>query len=112
MYVKEVRLAVERRPEHGLLVSAIGNDADGSTANDAQRQNAQQALSVHAALFLLDPDGRLELVSLLDKEGSRTSVQTNLIFNGNFFDVHSKTLLSIIVLGNSICFLPVALYLF
>ena len=33
----------------------------------------QQALSVHAALFLLDPDGRLELVSLLDKESSRTS---------------------------------------
>ena len=70
------------------------------------------ANALHAAFFLFDPDGRLELVCLLDKEGSRTSVQTNLIFNGNFFDVHSKTLLSIIVLGNSICFLPVALYLF
>ena len=108
-----VQLALrEQAIDRSLLISTVRNDADGSTTHDAQRQNAQQALCVHAALFLLDPNGRLELVCLLDKEGSRTSVQTNLIFNGNFFDVHSKTLLSIIVLGNSICFLPVALYLF
>ena len=30
----------------------------------------------NAALLFLDPDGRLELVSLLDKESSRTSMQT------------------------------------
>ena len=29
---------------------------------------------------------------LLDEEGSRTGVQTNLILNGNFFDVHSYSL--------------------
>lgn len=46
----------------------------------------------------------LELVSLLDdKEGMWTSVQTNLIFNGNF--TYMVNALSIIVLGNSICFL-------
>lgn len=36
-------------------------------------------------------------------------MQTNLIFNGNFFDVHSKTLLSIIVREMQLCFAPVAL---
>ena len=31
--------------------------------------------------------------ALLDEEGSRTCVQTNLILNGNFFNVHSYSLL-------------------
>ena len=95
--------------DSSLLVCAIRDDADGGAAHDAQRQDAQQALSVHAALFLLDSDGRLELIGLLNKEGCRTGVQTNLIFNGNFFDVHSKTLLSIIVREMQLCFAPVAL---
>ena len=41
--------------DSSLLVCAISDDADGGAAHDAQRQNAQKALSVHAALFLLDP---------------------------------------------------------
>ena len=53
--------------DSSLLVGAIGDDADGGSAHDAQRQDAQKALSVHAALFLLDPDGRLELIGLLNK---------------------------------------------
>ena len=36
--------------------------------------------------LFLDPNGGLVLVRLLDEEGSRTGVQTNLILNGNFFD--------------------------
>ena len=39
----------------------------------------RQGLSVDAALFLFDPNGRLILVCLLDEEGGRTSVQTYLI---------------------------------
>ena len=40
--------------DSSLLVCAISDDADGGAAHDAQRQNAQKALSVRSALFLLD----------------------------------------------------------
>src|SRR5699024_7937335 len=76
-----------------LLIGAVRNNADGGTAHDAKAQNAEQALGVDAALFFFNPDGRLILVRLLDEEGSRTSVQTDLILNGNFFHVHSYSLL-------------------
>ena len=76
-----------------LLIGAISNDADGGAANDAQAQDAEQRLRVDAALLFLDPNGGLILVGLLDEEGSRTCVQTNLILNGNLFNVHSYSLL-------------------
>ena len=76
-----------------LLIGTISNDADGGAANDAQAQDAEQRLRVDAALLFLDPNGGLILVGLLDEEGSRTCVQTNLILNGNFFNVQSYSLL-------------------
>ena len=66
-----------------LLVCAVSDDADGGAAHDAQRQNAQQALCVYAALILLNPDGRLKLVCLLDEESCRSCMETNLILNQN-----------------------------
>ena len=76
---------------HGsLLVGTVGDDADGGAAHDAQAQNAQQALGVNAALFLLNPDGRLVLVGLLNEEGSRTGMQADFVLNGNFFNKHDS----------------------
>ena len=60
-----------------LLVGAVSNDADCSTADNTQRKDAQQRLGIHAALFLLDPDCRAELICLLDKECSRACMETN-----------------------------------
>ena len=78
---------------HGLfLVGAIGNDADGDTAHNAQAEHAEKALGVYAPLFLLHPDGRLELVSLLDKEGSRTGMEADLILDQYFFSTHANSL--------------------
>ena len=80
---------------HGLLlIRAIGNDADGNAANDAQAQHAQKAFGIDPALFLLDPNGRLELIGLLNKERSRTSVKDNLILDLYFFSTHANSLSS------------------
>ena len=51
-----------------LLIGTISNDANGGAADDAQAQDAEQRLRINAALLLLDPDGRLILVRLLDEE--------------------------------------------
>ena len=77
---------------HGLLlVSAIGDDTNGGAADDAQRQDAQQALGVYATLLFLDPDEGLILIGLLDEESSGTGMLTDLIFNGNFLNKHSDS---------------------
>ena len=62
-----------------LLVAAVSDDADLSAANDTEREDTEQGLCVYSALFLLDPDGRLVLVSLLDKESCGSCVETNLV---------------------------------
>ena len=97
--VKSVRVscvlcefAVDKGTEAGnsrFFVSAVRNDADADTADDAERQNAQEALAVYAALFLFDPDGRLEFVSLLDEESCRTCMKTDLIFYDYIFYEHN-----------------------
>ncbi len=77
-----------------LFVCTVSHDLDGRTANDTERKNAEKALSVYSSLFLLDPDRRLEFISLLDEESSRTSVETYLILNHYFLDEHLILLLT------------------
>ncbi len=78
-----------------LLVRTVSDDADVSAAYDTEGQNTQQALSVHPTLLLFDPDRGLELVSLLNEEGSGSCVQTYLILNCNIFYKHNQTLPSL-----------------
>ena len=76
-----------------LLINAVSDQGDDSALGNAQRQNTQQALSVDAALFLLDPDAALELVGLLDEIGSGTGMQADLILHSNFLSIHRTNLL-------------------
>ena len=71
-----------------LLISAIGDEGDDGALSDAQRQNAQQALSIDATLFSLDPDAALKLISLLDEVGGGTGVQADLVLHGDFLCIH------------------------
>src|SRR5699024_6665913 len=45
----------------------------------------------------------LEFIGLLDEEGGGACMETYLIFNGNFFYIHSKKLLSNVVNGMTHC---------
>ena len=72
-----------------LLVGTISDQLDGGALHDAQGENAQQALGVDLALLLLDPDRALELIGLLNEEGSGSGVQTNLIVHDGFLTIHS-----------------------
>lgn len=51
-----------------LLVGTTCDDADLGVAHDAEGKHAQKALGVDSALVLFHPDGRLELVSLLNEK--------------------------------------------
>ena len=73
-----------------LFIDTVRDDADIGAADNPEGENAQKGLRVYSALFLLDPYGRLELIGLLDEKRSRTCVQTNLIFDGNIFQIHTK----------------------
>ena len=70
---------LDQTVNRSLLIGTVSNNADGGAADDAQTQDTEQRLGVDTALLLLDPDGGLVFVGLLDEEGSRTGVQTNLI---------------------------------
>ena len=61
-----------------LLIGAVGNDPDGDATHNAKAQNAEKALCIDPSLLLLNPDGRLELVCLLDEECSRTGMEAYL----------------------------------
>lgn len=81
---------LDKAVNSSLLVNAVSDDADVGAADNTQRQYTQQRLGVYSPLFLLNPDRRLEFVCLLDKESSGTCVETNLIFDGNIFQIHTK----------------------
>ena len=72
-----------------LLIGTAGNNADICTAHNTEGKNTEKALCVYSSFFLLKPDLRLEFISLLDKESSRTSVKTNLILNFYIFNKHN-----------------------
>ena len=71
-----------------LLIHTVSDDADGGPTDDTEGQNTKKALGVDAALILLDPDGSLELVGLLDEESCGTGVQADLVLYSNIFNVH------------------------
>ena len=73
-----------------FLIRAVGDDGDSRALDDAQGQDAQQALGVDAALFLLDPDAALELVGLLDEEGRGSGMETDLIVDDYLFGYHAR----------------------
>ena len=79
-----------KRIDSSCLVSTVGNEVDSSALNDAQRENAEQALGIDTSVFLLDPDAAFELVCFLNKESSRSCVQAHLIVNNYFFGYHSR----------------------
>ena len=83
-----------------LFICTISNNLDLCTANDSQGQNAQQALCIHTTFFLFDPDRGTEFVRLLNKECSRSCVQTNLILYHYIFTVHKQTLPSYLYIEN------------
>ena len=71
--------------------AAVSNDTDRRAADNAERQDTEQALGVDAALLLFDPDGGFVFIRLLNKERSGTRVQANLVLNSDFFDKHFNT---------------------
>ena len=71
-----------------LLIAAVSDDPDIGAAHNAEGQDTQQALRIHAAFFLLHPDRGFVLVGLLDKERGGTGMQTDLVLHQHFFDVH------------------------
>ena len=111
MYVKEVtvenQVGLHARPATFFIQKANEFKSSIWVEKEERRVNAKSLLGV----LSLGIVGGTTIRIIADGADEQAAVD-GLIFNGNFFDVHSKTLLSIIVLGNSICFLPVALYLF
>src|SRR5699024_9715872 len=74
-----------------LFITAVCDQVDRSALNNAQRQNAQQAFCVNAALVLLDPDAALEFVGFLNKEGRRSGVQADLVIDRDLLHVHRNS---------------------
>ena len=65
---------LNQRGNSFFLIRAISDQVDGSALGNTQGQNAEQALSVYAALFLLYQDGRLELICLLNEKSCRAGI--------------------------------------
>ena len=87
----EVRIDESRqRCDRFFLIRAVRNDRDLGTLHDAEGQDAQKALGIDAALFLLDPDAALELVGFLDEKRRRSGMKAYLIVNDYFFAYHSR----------------------
>ena len=57
-----------------FLIRAVSDQVDRGALGDAKGQNAEQALGIYAALFLLHQDGRLELICLLNKKSCRAGI--------------------------------------
>ena len=71
-----------------LLVRTVGNDPNGSAADNSQGKYAEKALGVDAAFLLFDPNGGLVFIGLLDKEGCGAGVQSDLVLNHYIFNKH------------------------
>ena len=84
---------VHQRGDSFLFISAVSDQGNGGALHDAQGQNAQQALGIDAAVFLLDSDAALELVGLLNKESSGSGMQTYLVVNSDLLCIHDPALL-------------------
>src|SRR5699024_2841745 len=84
-----------------LLIGTIGDQGDGGTLDNAQGQNAQQALGVNTPLVLLNPDTALELIGLADEIGGRSRVQTDLVIDGYFLSIHRPLFSSSIAISAS-----------
>ena len=74
------------------LIGTVSKDPDGSTADDAERQNAKERLRVNLSLILFYPNRGLILISLLNEESCGTGVQACFILDQNFLNVHNVTL--------------------
>ena len=62
-----------------MCIRDSGYDVHGRALDNAEREHAEKAFRVYTALFPLDPDAALELVSLLDEEGRGPRMKTDLI---------------------------------
>ena len=71
-----------------FLVRTDGEQVDGRALGDAKGQDAEQALRIYAALFLLNKNGALELVRPLNEKRCRSCVQTYLVGYLNFLGIH------------------------
>ena len=77
-----------------VLVGTVSDDLNVHAAHDTKGKNTKERLCVNSSLFLLNPDGALELIGLLNKECSRTRMQTYLILNCYFINIHCENLLA------------------
>ena len=89
--VSEVRANELHQGVHGvLLIGAVGNEVDGAALDDAQGEDTEQTFGVDPLLVLLHPNGALEFVCLLNKEGSRSRVKADLIIDSCLLDIHNS----------------------
>jgi len=65
------------------FVRSLGYKGYICSLDDAKRKDTQETFGVYPALVLFDPNAAFKLVSLLNKEGGRSCVQTYLIVNRN-----------------------------
>ena len=97
-YVRLLREVRVNQPSEGfdrfVLISAIRNNLHCGTFDNTEGQNAEQALRIHASLFLLNPDAALELVGLLDKERCGSGVKPNLVIDNYIFAALARLSLS------------------
>ena len=68
-----------------LLVCAVRHEGDRRALDDAERQNTEKALGVHASLVFFDPDAALELICLLDEESRGPCMESHLVVDDCFF---------------------------
>jgi hypothetical protein len=74
--------------QRGLLVCPVGNQRYAHALHDAERKNTKKALGIDTAVILFHPDGALIGVCLLDKEGSGSGMQPNVVMNGDIARNH------------------------
>jgi hypothetical protein len=76
-----------------LFVRTNGGKGDRGTGDDTEGHDTKQALGIHFSVLGFQPDGTLELISLLDEVGSLPIVQTGFTANNDILNEHVNTLL-------------------
>ena len=84
------------------LVCSVSYKSDGSTLGYAERENAEKALCINAAIVLFYPNRALIRVSLSDEKRSRACVQTDAVLHSNVASDHSNVPQGILLVYNSI----------
>ena len=72
-----------------VLVSAVSDNTDRCALDNAEGQNTQKALGIHAPLFFLDPDAALEFIGDLDEKCGGSGVKTDLVIDDYLFGYHA-----------------------